>query len=164
MYFVRYEPLKTRLRQREIGDREALPYLVMFFVLEVIATSLPTVADPNRWDIFGSILTIGATVWGVLYGYRCNGKESGYDFIHKFVVLGWVVGIRLALFVLPLTAAVYFVAVSYGLVEDASTPFDALYFSAISLLFYQRIGRHIADTRGHAGEPAAIGDGDKPHA
>ena len=154
MYLIRYEPLKTRLRRREVGDREALPYLVMFFVLEVIVTSLPIVTDPNRWDILGSILTLAATVWGVLYGYRCNGKETGYDLIQKYVVLGWVVGIRFLLVVLPLSAVVYFLAASYGLAEDASTPVDALYSGAISLLLYQRIGRHIADTRGQGGEPA----------
>ena len=28
MYFVRYQPLKTQLRERLLTDRETLPYLI----------------------------------------------------------------------------------------------------------------------------------------
>ena len=33
MYFVRYQPLKEKLRERSLTDQEAFPYLVLTFFL-----------------------------------------------------------------------------------------------------------------------------------
>jgi hypothetical protein len=146
MYFIHYDPLKERLRNRSIDDREALPYFLLFCVLEVVAISIPAIEYKNKWDYISTVLSLLVTIWGVMYVYRRNGGRRGYDLIHKFVVLGWVVAVRFLTGAIPIGLAVYFFAWHFGLTGDENTLFDALFFTAFEIIYYQRLGKHIADT------------------
>ncbi len=152
MYFIRYAPLKERLKDRSIDDREALPYLILFCVLEAIATALPGSEFMNKWDYISTGATLLITIWGVMYAYRHNGGRIGYDLIHKFVVLGWVVAIRFLIGVVPVFIAVFALAWHYDFVGEESTIFDVIFFSVLEIIFYQRIGRHMADTNSNPDE------------
>jgi len=81
MYFIHYNPLKERLRNRSIHDREALPYFLLFCVLEALAISLPGAEYKNKWDYVSPVLTLLVTIWGVIYVYRRNGGREGYDLL-----------------------------------------------------------------------------------
>jgi len=146
MYFIRYNPLKERLRNRSIHDREALPYLLLFCVLEALAISLPGAEYKNKWDYISTVLTLLVTILGVIYVYRRNGGRAGYDLIQKFVVLGWVVAVRFLIGAIPIGAAAYAFAWYFGLTGDENTLFDALFITAFEIIYYQRLGKHVADT------------------
>lgn len=152
MYFIRYSSLKERLKNRSIDDREALPYLILFCVLEAIATALPGSDYKNRWDYISTGVTLLITIWGVIYAYQRNGGRNGYDLIHKFVILGWVVAVRYLIGVVPIFIAVFALAWHYDFVGDESTLFAIILFSVLEIIFYQRIGRHIADTNKNPNE------------
>lgn len=100
----------------------------------------------NKWDIIGTLLYVTVTVLGVFCVYRKNGGETGYDVIHKIVVLGSVVAIRYLLAAVPVGGLVYLTAYHYGLSGTGTTFFDVVFFTAIYALYYERLGRHIADT------------------
>jgi len=146
MYFIRYYPLKERLKNRSIDDREALTYLILFCVLEAIATALPGSEYKNRWDYIATGMTLLITLFGVIYAYQRNGGRHGYDLIHKFVVLGWVVAIRFLIGSVPVFIAILALAWHYNYVREETTVIDVVLFSMLEVIFYQRIGRHIADT------------------
>ena len=94
MYFTKYHPLKEKLRDRSVSDREALPYFLIFLALTALVTVFPMFESFNEWDFVSGVLSVILAVGGVIYAYKCNGGKEGFDLIQKYVVLGWVVVIR----------------------------------------------------------------------
>lgn len=158
MYFIRYHPLKLNLRQRAVTDREALPYLVVFAGLTALVTAFPMIDRFTAWDAVSGILSIATAVGGILYAYRQNGGRRGYDLIQKYVILGWVVCVRFALVSIPLLLALFFAGDVYGLIPPDSTGgFAVAVIFVGEVVLYQRIGRHIRDTRdGARGQDARM--------
>jgi hypothetical protein len=146
MYFIKYEPLKEQLRTRAVTDRDALPYLILFSVFEVIAVSLPAVSEITQWHLIGTALNILVTVAGLFYVYEQNGGRDGYDIIQKVVVLGWVVMIRYLAVMIPISLVIHSLAEYSGLAGDGKTGFDAVLVPLLSVIYYERLGRHMADT------------------
>lgn len=146
MYWTRYQPLKERLKSRAVSDREALPYLLLFSALEAVVLSIPAVSEMNMWNVVETVSGGIVALIGVFHVYRKNGGKAGYDIVHKFVVLGWVVGVRFLLVALPVGGLIYGVANHYGFSGSETTPFDVVFFSIVSLAYYERLGRHIAET------------------
>ena len=152
MYWVRYQPLKDQLKKRLISDREALPYLLWFCGLEAVVLSFPVLSEMNKWDVIEAVLYVLVVLAGVFYVYHRNGGKKGYDVIPKFIILGWVVAIRYLFAAIPVAGFVYFTAYYYGISGDKTTLFDAVFFTGLSALYYERLGRHIADTNEMDGE------------
>jgi len=144
MYVFRYQPLKDQLKKRQVSDRQALPYLLWFCGLE--AVSIPSFSTANKWDILGTMLYVVVVVLGVFYVYLRNGGRAGYDVIHKIVVLGAVVGFRYLLAAIPVGGLAYLAASYFGLTGDQTTFFDAVFFTVLNALYFERLGRHIVDT------------------
>ena len=146
MHFVRYHPLKEKLRNRSVSDRETLPYLVIFAALTALIGAFPAVNGFNEWDLISGLLSVAFAVVGIIYAYRSNGAEEGFDLIQKYVVLGWVVTVRCLLVFIPLAIVAYIAGDSLGLVTAQTGFLDVLLISIFELVLYQRIGRHIRDT------------------
>ena len=147
MYFVRYHPLKDRLRNRSVSDREALPYLVIFAALTALVGAFPMFEGFNDWDLVSGLLSVAFAVGGVIYAYKSNGGKEGFDLIQKYVVLGWVVVIRCLLVFVPLAIVAYIAGEALGLVSDQTGFFDVLLIAILEIVLYGRIGRHVRDTR-----------------
>lgn len=155
MHFVQYQPLKDQLKSRTLTERQSLPYLVawscssalLFGYITWTSATIPTCY--HLTDFVLDALTIGLAIAGVLYSYSKNGANSGFDFIKKYVVLGWVVSVRCILFLIPLLV-IYILGVSVlGETESdtsCTTWADVAVFFFVEVAIYQRIGRHIADT------------------
>ena len=159
MNFIRYQPLKEQLRKRSLNDRQALPYFVLFCVLSgPVPVSGPwSVPVPNflSTEPFGWVcagLWILITVSGLIHVYQCNGGRTGFDFIKKFIVLGWVALVRWTLMFMPLSAGLVFtILFLHDRVDESSQSllsfWVALFGPALFLaVLFQRIGRHIKDT------------------
>jgi hypothetical protein len=155
MYFIKYQPLKEKLRTRALSDREALPYLIILTAL-ITFSSMPGVKAYNDWDWVSLGLGVILAIGGVLYSYRENGGNAGFDFIQKFVVLGWIVGVRCFLVFMPL---IILFSVLNFMAEDKSLettgPYHIVGQIFAATIFYQRIGRHIRDTRSDVNETVA---------
>ena len=160
MYFIKYEPLKTLLRARSLGDREALPYLVLFAGLTALVGGLPAKDGFNIWDTTSVVLSVILAIAGVAYAYYQNGAGEGYDLIQKYVVLGWVVAVRFIIIAVPVAVALVALGDFMGLVSYDSTGwFDVAVIALFEAFLYQRIGRHIRDTRGISSEQGGGGYG-----
>ena len=146
MYFIKYSPLKEKLRNRELSEREALPYLIVFMALSMAVTSFPLYDGFNIWDAISGILSVVIAVWGVVYSYKCNQGADGYDLIQKYFVLGWVVAIRCLLGFIPAAIVCYVGAELLGLVSDESNWVDVTITSVFLIVLYFKTGRHIKDT------------------
>ncbi|NJK90695.1 MAG: hypothetical protein HC904_01990 [Blastochloris sp.] len=69
MYFLRYQPLKDKLRSRTLSDLEALPYLLIFVGLAASYVLFPKTEEYENWDWIGGILSVTLAVGGVCYAY-----------------------------------------------------------------------------------------------
>ena len=150
MYFVRYQPLKEKLKNRELTDREALPYLLISSILTALATSFPFTDNFNSVGVINGITTLGLAILGVLYAYKKNGKENGYDLIQKYLVLGWVVFVRCFLLFIPVFIAYMIIGRKFGIIDIKSNEtslYELIFYIAFEALIYVRIGYHIGETK-----------------
>ena len=145
MYFIRYNPLKEKLRNRSLSDREALPYFALLSALTAFMGAIPAEAY-NEWDYLSVVLSVIFAIGGVIYAYKCNGAKDGSDLILKYIVLGWVVVIRCSLVFIPAIIVYYMIAHTLGLVSDSTGILDVVIIAIFEIVLYQRIGRHIRDT------------------
>jgi len=147
MYFIRYQPLKEKLRSRTLSDREALPYLILYAGLGTVVYSFTTTEEFNLWDWIGGGLSISLAVGGVIYAYTQNGGKQGFDLIQKYMIIGWIVLVRCLLAFIPIAIALYLLAEEVGVMTDDTGWFDVLIIAGFEAVLYQRIGRHIRDTK-----------------
>ena len=153
MYFIKYNPLKDKLRTRSLPEREALQYLVSFAGLTTLFGVLPMFGVYNAWDGVSAFLSVATAVGGILYAYSQNAGANGYDLIQKYVVLGWVVSVRVFLVAVPVLFVISGLGVAFGLTSfEASGPLDVFVLFILEVVWCQRIGRHIRDTTGLAAE------------
>jgi hypothetical protein len=58
MYFIRYQPLKEKLKTRTLSDREALPYLILYAGLAAVVCLFSTMGEFNLWDLISGGLSV----------------------------------------------------------------------------------------------------------
>jgi predicted membrane channel-forming protein YqfA (hemolysin III family) len=148
MYFIKYKPLKEKLSNRTVSEREALPYLVVFTALTALAVGVPLYDNYNSLDGIAAGLSVLFAIFGILFAYKQNGKNEGFDLIQKYVVLGWVTSVRFILVSIPLTVIFSFVSDHLGLSMEETNGLDFAFWIGFESLLYYRIGVHIRDTRG----------------
>ncbi|MFZ2631327.1 MAG: hypothetical protein WA081_09425 [Desulfosalsimonadaceae bacterium] len=146
MYFIKYQSLKEKLRERALTDREALPYFIIFLTLMALASSFSTSDEMNKWDYISGVVSLIISIGGVLYAYFQNGGPDGYDFIQKYVVLGWVITIRSILFFIPVIIILFIIGYFLDIFKRSTSLFDVVVIAVIEIVIYERIGRHIKDT------------------
>lgn len=137
MYFVRYGVIKERLRERSLHDNEVLPYFMLTGILLLL---------PVAYDRFGLLLFVWRviiTFGGILYVYHSNGGAYGFDLVQKYLVLGWIVGIRCLL--VFLTAFILLVLI--GLSLETLAGLVLISIPVVDIIVYLRIGRHIRETK-----------------
>jgi hypothetical protein len=153
MYFIRIEPLKERLRERAMTDREALPYYAIFMACTTMLGALPMASQSlTRWDALLAFTGALLTITGVIYSYARNGGRTGYDLIQKSIVLGWVLIIRLLALFIPVAIGVGFLKTSMGQSIDETSWVDVLLVAIFEVIYFQRLGRHLEDTDRRDGE------------
>ena len=156
MYFIQYQPLKEKLRERDLSESEALPYWILFNVLVVLGFSVPTTGDFNAWNAIEGVMSLLFTICGIYHVYSQNGGASGFDFIQKVVVLGWVVSIRCLLVFIPSMIVFYIFAGILELVSDDKNLLDVLVIAAFYIIYFQRLGEHIKDTTKSEAKPPPL--------
>ena len=146
MYFVRIKPLKERLRERTMTDREAFPYYLVYTTCMSLVC-IPVASHPStRWDILSWLTVTLITVAGTIYNYSQNGGRTGYDFIQKSIVLGWVLIIRILAIMIPTVIGIGFLKSGIGVAADQTSWLDVLFVTAFVVIYFQRLGKHLKDT------------------
>ncbi len=148
MSLFRYDPLKEKLRSRSLTDQEALPYLLSMFGFAAAAVVFPFPLGSDWVDRINQGGTILLAVLGLLYAYRQNGGPNGHDLALKYIVLGEVVVMRCTLAAIPAGILLIWLGNQFGLRDRTLGWYDTILWLVFQVVAYQRLGRHIADTRG----------------
>lgn len=146
MYFVQYNPLKQQLRNRTLSDRDALPYLILDGVVVALMGLNISSDGLNALNVVSTFISVAIIIGGTFHVYDQNGGNEGFDLVRKYVVLGWVVGIRVFLACIPVFL-ILGILIGLGNLDDAFSDFLIMCCgAAVSIIYYQRLGRHIRDT------------------
>lgn len=146
MYFIKYDLLKKRLRERSISVRKSIPYLIAMVIFGGLP--YPSVGVHNLWDSISEILSTAAFVGGILYAYYKNGGATGNDFFTKYILIGWVACVRFFFVFVPVATIVIYFGGKTGMMSwSESGPYDITWVFLAEIILYQRIGRHIGDTK-----------------
>jgi hypothetical protein len=100
MYFWNIKALKEELVNGQLSQRERFKYYLACTILYALSLEL-TVVSPvpfNNLLLVQSVLTIALTIAGTIYCYRINRAGDDQEFIDRIFCIGWVVGIKLAVF------------------------------------------------------------------
>jgi hypothetical protein len=153
MYFYDITSLKDRLTTGPLPERESLPYLVVFVTLCSIVMYLP-IPPENAWDYFEvafSTFSIVVSIIGTIYLYRANGGEKGRDFIHRYIVLGWVVAVRFISLFIPIAIVLSVTGNYIGVSSEQTNWFDVLVIVVFEIVFYLYFARHLRELSLKAG-------------
>ncbi len=134
-----------------LPERETPPYVVLLAVAAAVA-GFPAAGllgwdEPNAWDRIQSALELVMAVAGTLILYRANGGAEGRDFIHRWVVLGWVAAVRFCLLVVPVAVGLRLLSEHWGWSGSRTGIYDVVSGFLIDLLFYTYFGLHLDDLR-----------------
>lgn len=147
MYFVKYQSLKEKLSIRTLPEREALPYLIAFTGLTALSVGVPLYENYNFLGGLAAGFSVLFAVWGILFAYKQNGGDEGYDLIQKYIILGWVTTIRFLIVGVPLGILAVISGEALGFSMDETNVIDLAFWTGFEALLYYRIGVHIRDTR-----------------
>ena len=146
MYFYSIRTLKQRLAAGPLPESESLPYLVIFLAATSIASSLPGELE-SVWDWTQVIVSVVLAVVGTWILYRANGGAEGRDFLHRYIVLGWVVTLRFFTLVLPALIVFLWVGHVAGFVSTSNSLLDVLVTFVIEVSFLVYFALHLDDLR-----------------
>ncbi len=151
MYFWKVESLKKDIVEGSFTDKELIPYVVVYaglYALGIEATGYMPYEDVNIWTYVLSILNVLIPIAGTIYAYQCNRGGNGENFASKYFSIGFVVGIRFLVYLIPLMAVmiVYWV-VMFGEQEELPTTYvEVILFATWYALLYYKMAKHIGDT------------------
>jgi hypothetical protein len=151
MYFWKVESLKKDIVDGSFTDKKLIPYVVLsvgiYALGNGVAGYLPC-EDVNIWNYILSILNVMIPIVGTIYAYKCNGGGNGKNFASKYISIGFVVGIRFLVYLIPLMVLIaIYGAVVFGEKEELPTTYvEVILFSAWYSLLYYKTAKHISDT------------------
>ena len=148
MYFWNIKKLKALLIERPMTEKEVLPYLIATMLLLTLVQYFPNALHFNAWDYLEIVIASIAVIIGTFWLYQKNLGDSGSYFLQRYFALGWVVSIRIVVFVTPVFIALVFLASYFELYNtesDATNWLDITLLTAIEVLLYWYFGRHLAE-------------------
>lgn len=145
MYFVSATHLVHKFKHGNFQASEAGPYFMAYMIISAIEWIL-ALQEPNVWDYAGRLASLVITIFGVLYLKEQNGGTFDNDFFNKYFCLGWIVSVRIFLWMIPLAMALVFF--EFGSRPDQSRkPMDAIVCAAIEIAHYIWLGALFARTQ-----------------
>jgi len=153
VFFWNVNRLKAQLRTERLSESEGFKYLLATFAfISVMSTVALVSAEPlSTAELTAAFASTAILFVGLYACYAVNGGSAGFDFVNRYLALGWVVGIR----VFVVSAAVFFVigvVVTFANPTAAeSSPFwdtaGAIFTVALPSISLWRIAVHIGDLR-----------------
>jgi hypothetical protein len=143
--FFEIESLKEKLRNNNLADREALPYLIGWILFGPLTWSSKLNYSKEE-DLVLAFLGILVSIVGPWFVYKENFGAAGSNFFQKFFVLGWVVYFRIATISLVILLAVsipHFFGYKY--LDGVSGWVKVLFFVFFQYFYYARLGFHVRD-------------------
>lgn len=153
MYFWKIELLKKELISNGLNQKSLFIYILMYvlFVQVVLEASyiFPSEEGPTELTYIQALIDLVAATVGSYLCYYANGGSAGSQFAERFFSIGFVVGIRFLVLLIPITIA-YSVfmgvaAILFGIdPEDPIVNISVMFVMALWLIaFYWRVIIHI---------------------
>jgi len=145
MYFWKINKLKSDFVNDAVSEKSMLKYLVAYTIL--LGLSFIPFGESNEFNLFSSLLMIPISVIGLLYIFSANGGENGTNFISKYFAIGFVVGVRMFVIVMPIALIIgVFAGVAGADFSEGTTMWDVLITTIITAFYFWRVAVHVGDT------------------
>ena len=146
MYFWKINALKATLRQRDLTERETLPYLGAFVVLPLLIMVPYQRPAAETWEYVFWGANILMFLAFLPWLYRANGGATGRQFAQRFLCVGWVLGLRWTVQVfLPFLILQMILMTALDRLPPNDPKALWLLPLAIELIWYWRFGVHLKD-------------------
>ncbi len=145
MYFWKTGSLVEDLKNNKVTERNFKNYYLASSLLMMISYYIAMAAPPENMTmmLIEAISSIGITVFGIGFVFKCNGGDSGSNFINKALCLSFplMVKVFVAGFFIGVVAAGFMEAgsLSQQIIEIAYTALGLL----IQVIFFWRLAVHI---------------------
>lgn len=107
MIWLDLKGLERKISNNELTEKDGYNYLMATMVLTTIVVVGLSRQDSYSWfNFLNAIIAVGITVWGINACYRVNNDLDGKDFLKRFLAISWVIGMRIALWVIGLSILV----------------------------------------------------------
>lgn len=151
MYFWKIEELKNTLRNSQLPEKSKFIYLFLtnfFFILIINLLSLfPSKQD--EVDLYLMVTGIINFIVGSCLIYMANGGNNGKYFLSKYISIGFVLGIRMFVFLLCVIFPIYLII--NAIISSHSQIYflkNELYFACFfifDIIYYRRFYIHIKE-------------------
>jgi hypothetical protein len=145
MYFWKTGSLVEDLKNNKVTERNFKNYYLALSLLGMISCYLAMTAPPENMTmmLIDAISSIGITVVGIGFVFKCNGGDSGSNFINKALCLSFplMVKVFVAGFFIGVVAAGFMEAgsLSQQVIEIAYMALGLL----LQVIFFWRLAVHI---------------------
>jgi len=147
MYFWKIKLLKEDIRNNLLTPKDNFLYFVSYTVLYSIFLMVAVVQLYETLGILMAIIQILLFIGGTYYAYYSNGAAKGKDFAKRFFSVGWVFLLRATFFMGLGMLNLYVMTHIFGMEKLFTVSNSAIIGLVFEILFYWRIGKHIADIR-----------------
>lgn len=98
MYFLNLSKLKAEIREGKLAEAESFRYLLATFLV-LYLTSIPSPQGSESLIVY--LLLCLINLWGLRRAYLANGGGNGSSFLVRFFAMGWVIGLRGLVVLIP---------------------------------------------------------------
>ena len=143
MYIWKIDKLNEELISGDLSQRETFKYLLASSAL--YALSMIQYSNANNMDTWSGLIAGIVTLIGLFFVYRCNGGDSGKNFLIRYLSIGWVVFVRMfVLLMIPTMIVVFTLQEIYmGGIPDETTIIDLAYMTVIEIIYFLWVAKHI---------------------
>ena len=159
MRFFSLSKVKNDISSGAVSEQETFRYAIAWFIVFYVASFPAAGEGVSATSYVYWLVFFVANIWGMTKSFAANGGAKGRDFLGRFLALGWVLGIRGLIVILPAYIAFCFwLGVLVGMtgllqgVADQVIAEYALYVSmAVYLLwYYSRLCTNLRELRAAA--------------
>lgn len=147
MYIWNIDKLKNDLISNNLSQRAVLIYVLLYVAPSVLILEIEYYSSPNEnsnsFDFLLSVLIIIITIFGTIYTYFKNGASHGVSFAERYFSIGFVVLLRMCVFILPVMLFIYLYIYWDTEEVNGTTWQDVLVVIGFQLFFYWRVGHHM---------------------
>ena len=145
MYFWKIKKLKEDIRHARVPARDYFYYFLSYTTIYSILLMLAVIQLYETLGIVMAIIQVLLFVGGTYYAFYSNGAGQGKDFMRRFFSIGWVFLLRATFFMGIGMLNLYVMTYLLGVERLFTLQNSAIIALVFEVLFYWRIGRHIAD-------------------
>jgi len=137
-------PIIEKFQRQTFEESEAGPYFLGVVLMMAIASAFPD-GEARPLDVMASMISVGITIWGMLYLKGIN-EGFGNQFLCKFFVFAWIVGIKLICIAVPVSVVMAIIARDFTGMESMDS-FDFVFSITFDVIQWIWIGSYIEKTR-----------------